>query len=131
MFFVIIKSFAHDKIKTKLSVQQWFLQQFTSYASVTDLQCKKRQIKTAVSPRSAILLMSWCSPHLITYFKMSCSLACRRKKAGEARERILAHTFIHKDEAFETNDKLVHRHYFITLTPFLNYSHYSSSFTEA
>ncbi len=26
-------------------------------------------------PLSAILLMSWCSPHLTTYLRMSCSLA--------------------------------------------------------
>ncbi len=27
-------------------------------------------------PLSAILLMSWCSPHFTTYLRMSCSLAC-------------------------------------------------------
>lgn len=35
-------------------------------------------------PLSAILLISCCSPHLTTYLRMSCSLACEREsKVGK------------------------------------------------
>lgn len=39
-------------------------------------------------PLSAILLISCCSPHLTTYFSMSCSLACERdSRVGEKRRK--------------------------------------------
>lgn len=69
-----------------------------------------------ISPRSAILLMSWCSPHLITYFKMSCSLACEREGGKTARHStgILPYSYFTKMSwrICEFNDRLEQRHHF-------------------
>lgn len=78
--------------------------------------CSVGSMWTAISPRSAILLMSWCSPHLITYFKMSCSLACEREGGETERHRagILPHSYFTKTgwRIWDFNNRLEQRHHF-------------------